>query len=147
MENQDRRVLCLENSELAAYLLSKRQELADKPKGITENVDATLSKAYSNICNSKTHIQTLKDLSQVKYAFFLSLHFHESFDLEIAFSFSVSKLRIWGFIYLFIFCVGKLRIVVVVMCTHSWEFVLGFLGKFWYWNSVCISCWKTVFWV
>nr|POE81103.1 crossover junction endonuclease mus81 [Quercus suber] len=66
MENQDRRVLCLENSELAAYLLSKRQELADKPKGITENVDATLSKAYSNICNSKTHIQTLKDLSQVK---------------------------------------------------------------------------------
>ena len=62
MENQDRRVLCLENSELAAYLLSKRQELADKPKGITENVDATLSKAYSNICNSKTHIQTLKDL-------------------------------------------------------------------------------------
>ncbi|KAL4600799.1 hypothetical protein ACB092_11G225500 [Castanea dentata] len=66
MENQDRRVLCLENAELAAYLLSKRQELADKPKGITENVDATLSKAYSNICNSKTHIQTLKDLSQVK---------------------------------------------------------------------------------
>ncbi|KAM3685973.1 hypothetical protein ACB098_11G163800 [Castanea mollissima] len=66
MENQDRRVLCLENSELASYLLSKRQELADKPKGITENVDATLSKAYSNICNSKTHIQTLKDLSQVK---------------------------------------------------------------------------------
>ncbi|KAG6630328.1 hypothetical protein CIPAW_13G010200 [Carya illinoinensis] len=45
---------------------SKRQELAEKPKGISENVDMTLSKAYSNMCNSKTPIKSLKDLSQIK---------------------------------------------------------------------------------
>ncbi|GMY22616.1 crossover junction endonuclease mus81 [Fagus crenata] len=66
MEKQQRAVLCPENKELAAYLLSKRQELAEKPKGISENVDKTLSKAYSNICYSKTPITTLKDLSQLK---------------------------------------------------------------------------------
>jgi crossover junction endonuclease MUS81 len=70
MEKQQRAVLCPENKELAAYLLSKRQELAEKPKGISENVDKTLSKAYSNICYSKTPITTLKDLSQLKYVFF-----------------------------------------------------------------------------
>ncbi|KAF5445943.1 hypothetical protein F2P56_031615 [Juglans regia] len=66
MDMQRRVVVCTENEGLAAYMWSKRQELAEKPKGISENVDMTLSKAYSNICNSKTPIKTLKDLSQIK---------------------------------------------------------------------------------
>ncbi|KAK8620868.1 hypothetical protein V6N13_067329 [Hibiscus sabdariffa] len=63
---KSRRVLCPENEELATYLLQKRQELADKPKGIKENTDMTLSKAYTNICNAQHPIKTLKDLSGIK---------------------------------------------------------------------------------
>ncbi|KAB1224923.1 Crossover junction endonuclease MUS81 [Morella rubra] len=66
MDKERRVVACPENEGVAAYMCSKRQELAEKPKGISENVDATLSKAYSNICNSRTRIKTLKDLSQIK---------------------------------------------------------------------------------
>ncbi|XP_040992657.1 crossover junction endonuclease MUS81 isoform X2 [Juglans microcarpa x Juglans regia] len=66
MDMQRRVVVCTENEGLVAYMWSKRQELAEKPKGISENVDMTLSKAYSNICNSKNPIKTLKDLSQIK---------------------------------------------------------------------------------
>jgi crossover junction endonuclease MUS81 len=68
MDDQRRSVVvvCPENEALVVYLRSKRQELAEKPKGISENVDFTLSKAYSNICNSTTPIRTLKDLSQIK---------------------------------------------------------------------------------
>ncbi|XWS56803.1 hypothetical protein CRYUN_Cryun09bG0117000 [Craigia yunnanensis] len=65
MEN-NRRVMCPENEELANYLLQKRQELADKPKGIKENTDMTLSKAYNNICNAQHPIKTLKDLNDIK---------------------------------------------------------------------------------
>ncbi|KAF5733621.1 crossover junction endonuclease MUS81 [Tripterygium wilfordii] len=65
MENR-MRVVCPENEELGRYMLQKRQEMAEKPKGISENVDMTLSKAYANICNSKNAIKTLKDLSQIK---------------------------------------------------------------------------------
>ncbi|GMI84925.1 ARABIDOPSIS THALIANA MMS AND UV SENSITIVE 81, MMS AND UV SENSITIVE 81 [Hibiscus trionum] len=63
---KNRRVMCPENEELANYLLQKRQELADKPKGIKENTDMTLSKAYTNICNAQHPIKTLKDLSGIK---------------------------------------------------------------------------------
>ncbi|KAE8038324.1 hypothetical protein FH972_010847 [Carpinus fangiana] len=59
-------VVCPENEALVLYLRSKRQELAEKPKGISENVEFTLSKAYSNICNSANPIRTLKDLSHIK---------------------------------------------------------------------------------
>lgn len=62
-----RRVVCPENEELAIYMLQKRQEMAEKPKGLSENVDMTLSKAYSNVCDAKNPIKTLKDLSQIKY--------------------------------------------------------------------------------
>lgn len=65
MENQ-RQIVCAENEELAAFLWKKRQEMADSLKGISENVDLTLHKAHSNICNSKTHIKTLKELAQIK---------------------------------------------------------------------------------
>ncbi|OMO75886.1 hypothetical protein COLO4_25841 [Corchorus olitorius] len=60
------RVMCPENEELANYLLQKRQELAEKPKGIKENTDMTLSKAYTNICKAPHPIKTLKDLNAVK---------------------------------------------------------------------------------
>ncbi|KAG2671752.1 hypothetical protein I3760_13G010000 [Carya illinoinensis] len=66
MDMQRRVAVCTENEGLVAYMWSKRQELAEKPKGISENVDMTLSKAYSNMCNSKTPIKSLKDLSQIK---------------------------------------------------------------------------------
>lgn len=67
MENKKKgKAVCPENEDVAAYLLNKRQELAQSPKGISENMDMTLSKAYSNICNCKTPIKTLRDLSLIK---------------------------------------------------------------------------------
>ncbi|XP_068344981.1 crossover junction endonuclease MUS81 isoform X2 [Pyrus communis] len=67
MERQKRTVICPENEELATYMLSKWQEMADqKPKGISENIEMTLSKAYANLCKSKNPIKTLKDFSQIK---------------------------------------------------------------------------------
>ncbi|KAL5760348.1 hypothetical protein ACOSQ2_019186 [Xanthoceras sorbifolium] len=67
MENHTkRRVVCQENEELAMYMLQKRQEMAEKPKGLSENIDMTLSKAYNNVCDAKQPIKTLKDLSQIK---------------------------------------------------------------------------------
>ncbi|KAL8028622.1 hypothetical protein ABFX02_14G173300 [Erythranthe guttata] len=65
MENR-KKAVCPENEEVAAYLFNKRQELAQSAKGISENMDLTLSKAHSNICNCKTPIRNLKDLSQIK---------------------------------------------------------------------------------
>lgn len=40
--------------------------MAQQPKGISDNIDMTLSKAHFNLCNSKTPIRTIKDFSQVK---------------------------------------------------------------------------------
>jgi hypothetical protein len=95
MEKQQRAVLCPENKDLAAYLLSKRQELAEKPKGISENVDKTLSKAYSNICYSKTPITTLKDLSQLKYVFFFFFRFQFLFRPSGVNAFGLSDNWFW----------------------------------------------------
>ncbi|GKU92226.1 hypothetical protein SLEP1_g5983 [Rubroshorea leprosula] len=64
--DQQSRVLCPENEELAKYFVQKRQELAEKPKGIPENTDNTLSKAYYNICNAQHPIKTLKELNAIK---------------------------------------------------------------------------------
>ncbi|KAG8363685.1 hypothetical protein BUALT_Bualt19G0048100 [Buddleja alternifolia] len=61
-----RQAACPENEELAAYFLNKRKEVAQSAKGISDNMDMTFSKAYSNICNCKTPIKTLRDLSQIK---------------------------------------------------------------------------------
>lgn len=58
--------MCTENEQLGDYLLKKRQEIVDSPKGISDNLDMTLQKAYSSICNSKTHITNLKDFSKIK---------------------------------------------------------------------------------
>ncbi|CAK7339399.1 unnamed protein product [Dovyalis caffra] len=65
MQNQ-KRVLCPENEDLASYMLQKRQELAQSPKGLSENLDKTISKAYNSVCCSTTPIKTLKDFSQIK---------------------------------------------------------------------------------
>ncbi|PKA66988.1 Crossover junction endonuclease MUS81 [Apostasia shenzhenica] len=56
---------CNENEGAALYIWKKRQEMAERG-GISDNLDMTLSNAYRNICNSKTPIKTLKDLSQIK---------------------------------------------------------------------------------
>ncbi|XP_057978414.1 crossover junction endonuclease MUS81 isoform X2 [Malania oleifera] len=63
---QQRAVACPDNEGLAAYMWQKRQELAETPKGITDNIDTTLSKAYSGVCSFKAPIRTLKDFSQIK---------------------------------------------------------------------------------
>ncbi|KAL9386345.1 hypothetical protein Peur_019469 [Populus x canadensis] len=65
MQNQ-KRVLCSENEDLVSYMLQKRQELVESPKGLSENLEMTLSKAYSSVCCSTTPIKNLKDLSQIK---------------------------------------------------------------------------------
>ncbi|QCD95763.1 crossover junction endonuclease MUS81 [Vigna unguiculata] len=65
MENRTQ-VRCPENQELAAYMWNKWQEMAEQPKGISDNFEMTLSKAHFNVCSSKTPILTIKDFSQVK---------------------------------------------------------------------------------
>lgn len=65
MQNQ-KRVICSENEDLVSYMLQKRQELVESPKGLSENLEMTLSKAYSSVCCSTDPIKTLKDLSQIK---------------------------------------------------------------------------------
>ncbi|XP_057513441.1 crossover junction endonuclease MUS81 isoform X2 [Actinidia eriantha] len=65
MEEQ-MRVVCPDNKDLAEFMWKKRQEMAERPKGLSENIETTLHKAYSNVCNSKTPIRTLKEFSQVK---------------------------------------------------------------------------------
>ncbi|XP_057773896.1 crossover junction endonuclease MUS81 isoform X2 [Salvia miltiorrhiza] len=61
-----RKAACPENEEVAAYLMNKRHELAQSSKGISDNMDMTLSKAHSNICNYQNPIRNLKDLAQIK---------------------------------------------------------------------------------
>ncbi|THU56507.1 hypothetical protein C4D60_Mb11t17960 [Musa balbisiana] len=64
MENL-RPVRCSENEEIGLYLWRKRQEMVES-NGLSENLDQTLSKAYRSICDAKTPIKTLTDLSQIK---------------------------------------------------------------------------------
>jgi crossover junction endonuclease MUS81 len=61
-----RPVRCPANEGVALYLFNKRQEMAARSDGFSENLDATLSKAYGSVCGAKTPIKTLKDLSQIK---------------------------------------------------------------------------------
>ncbi|RDX83056.1 Crossover junction endonuclease MUS81 [Mucuna pruriens] len=65
MENRNQ-VRCPENQELASYVWNKWKEMVQQPKGISDNIEMTLSKAHFNVCNSKTPIRTIKDFSQVK---------------------------------------------------------------------------------
>ncbi|XP_042513028.1 crossover junction endonuclease MUS81 isoform X2 [Macadamia integrifolia] len=60
-----KRVLRPENEELALYVREKRQEM-DNAKGISEHIDRTFYKVFSNVCNSKAPIKTLKEFSQIK---------------------------------------------------------------------------------
>ncbi|KAL1308940.1 hypothetical protein HN51_051577 [Arachis hypogaea] len=59
-------VRCAENQELASYMANKWKEMAEQPKGISDNIEMALSKAHFNVCNSKIPIRTIKDFSQVK---------------------------------------------------------------------------------
>ncbi|KAK7276951.1 hypothetical protein RIF29_18100 [Crotalaria pallida] len=65
MENRNR-VRCPENEELASYMWKKWKEMAEKPKGISDNIEMALSKAHLNVCHSKNPIPSIKDFSQVK---------------------------------------------------------------------------------
>lgn len=69
MENQ-RGVVCPDNEGLAHYMRQKMQELADSPRGLSDNTSVTLNKAYLSVCNSKTPIPSLKEFSQVKWVLF-----------------------------------------------------------------------------
>ncbi|KAF7138818.1 hypothetical protein RHSIM_Rhsim07G0062200 [Rhododendron simsii] len=60
------RVVCGENQQLVEFMGKKRQEMAERPRGISENIEKTLQKACANVCRSKTPIKTLKDFSQIK---------------------------------------------------------------------------------
>ncbi|CAI8596066.1 unnamed protein product [Vicia faba] len=65
MENRTR-VRCPENEELASFMWNKWKDMAAQPKGLSENMEMTLSKAHFNVCNSKTPILTIKDFSLIK---------------------------------------------------------------------------------
>jgi crossover junction endonuclease MUS81 len=56
---------CPQNEPLALYLLQKRDELASKKDGCRKKLDATLAKAYRNICESKIPICSLRDAARV----------------------------------------------------------------------------------
>eukprot|EP01018_Ginkgo_biloba_P030575 Gb_35211 [translate_table: standard] len=60
-----RNVTCPENEGLAMFLFRKREEMAKK-ETFTDRVDATLSKAYKNICDHKDPICNLKETSKIK---------------------------------------------------------------------------------
>lgn len=72
MENRNR-VRCPENQELASFMWNKWKEMAEQPKGLSDNIEMALSKAHFNVCNSKNPIRTIKDFSLIKYVSF-SLH-------------------------------------------------------------------------
>lgn len=55
---------CVENEALALYILEKREAFVAK-EGYKEKLDATLTKAYRNVCDCKHPICSLRDASQV----------------------------------------------------------------------------------
>lgn len=65
MENQ-LPVRCSENEAVGLYLWTRRKEMAEDPSGMSEKLDKTLAIAYRNICEAKTPIKTLKDLSRIR---------------------------------------------------------------------------------
>lgn len=40
--------------------------MSAQPKGLSDNIEMTLSKAHFNVCNSKNPIRTIKDFSEIK---------------------------------------------------------------------------------
>ena len=62
-----RNVVCPENEGLAMFLFEKWDEMAKKDT-YTDRLDATLSKAYRNLCDHKEPIRDLKDASKIKSA-------------------------------------------------------------------------------
>lgn len=60
-----RSVVCPENEGPAMFLFEKWDEMAKKDT-YTDRLDATLSKAYRNLCDHKEPIYDLKDASKIK---------------------------------------------------------------------------------
>lgn len=60
------RSVCPENEHVAAFMKNKWQEMAANTKGISDNLNNTLYKAYSNVCSAKTPIKSLRDLAEIK---------------------------------------------------------------------------------
>lgn len=60
-----RSVVCPENEDLAMFFFEKWDEMAKKDT-YTDRLDATLSKAYRNLCDHKEPICDLKDASKIK---------------------------------------------------------------------------------
>ncbi|XP_048134489.1 crossover junction endonuclease MUS81 isoform X2 [Rhodamnia argentea] len=65
MEDQTGAV-CPSNEGLVHFMLQKKLELSQAPKGLSENVEATLARAIHNISQSQSPINSLKELSQLK---------------------------------------------------------------------------------
>ncbi|KFK29571.1 hypothetical protein AALP_AA7G152000, partial [Arabis alpina] len=74
-----------ENQGLADYVLKKKRELTDKPKGLSEFQEKTFLKGYRNVCDAKDPINTLKDLSLIKgFGKWMLKHMKGYFDTEAA---------------------------------------------------------------
>lgn len=135
MENQVR-VVCPENEELAAFLWRKRQEMAEQPKGISENIDLTLYRAYSNVCRSEVPVKTLKEFSQIKWVIVWFLGNWESSGKGICFFLtlhlswlSISPLPL--FFFQFVIPVMNLKgllSTLLGLCFFSWKMTV-FLEK------------------
>ncbi|GAB4858453.1 Crossover junction endonuclease mus81 [Ancistrocladus abbreviatus] len=65
MEDQ-KGVECPENQALAEYMWKKMQEMTQNPKGLSENRQMILHRAYSSVCYSKIPIETIKEFSHIK---------------------------------------------------------------------------------
>ncbi|KAI3918006.1 hypothetical protein MKW92_007659 [Papaver armeniacum] len=62
----EKRILCSENEQLVLFIKQKRQEMAETPKGISDNIDSTIYKAYKNLCDTKTPVKTLSEFKKIK---------------------------------------------------------------------------------
>ncbi|XP_024517243.1 crossover junction endonuclease MUS81 isoform X2 [Selaginella moellendorffii] len=60
-----RPVACEQNEGLALYIYWKREELMQKPS-FSDNLDATFTTAYRNVCDHKAPICTLKEAAKVR---------------------------------------------------------------------------------
>ncbi|XP_021774401.1 crossover junction endonuclease MUS81-like isoform X5 [Chenopodium quinoa] len=63
----EKRPVCEENDELVAYMRKCRTERMEKnPQAHTQNIEKTVKKALTNVCDHKTPITTLKEFQAIK---------------------------------------------------------------------------------
>ncbi|KAI3953550.1 hypothetical protein MKX01_001490, partial [Papaver californicum] len=92
----EKRVLCSENKQLVLFIKKKRQEMAETPKGISENTDSTLYKAYKNLYDTRTPVKTLSEFKKIK-----DIHSQCWFTDKLVFSFILDLLDITVFHWIF----------------------------------------------